>query len=149
MGAALKLQTGVDLVEIPRIAAVLERHGQRFLDRIYTPAEQARARGRPAELAVRFAAKEATMKALGTGRRGVGWREVEVLSDPRGRPLLHLHGRAAARAAELGFTGFAVSLSHERSMAIAMVVAWGKEMDVTAASRPASTAADTGKRAEP
>ena len=59
------------------------------------------------------------------GRRGVGWREVEVLSDPRGRPLIHLHGRAAARAAELGLTGFAVSLSHERSMAIATVVAWG------------------------
>ena len=121
----MNLQVGVDLVEIPRLAAVLERYGQRFLDRIYTPAEQARARGRPAELAVRFAAKEATMKALGTGRRGVGWREVELRSDPRGRPLLRLHGRAAARAAALGLTDFAVSLSHERSMAVAMVVAWG------------------------
>jgi holo-[acyl-carrier protein] synthase len=121
----VNLQVGVDLVEISRIAAVLASHGQRFLDRIYTPAEQARARGRPAELAARFAAKEATMKALGTGRIGVGWREVEVVSDRRGRPLLHLHGRAARRAAELGLTGFSVSLSHERSMAIAMVVAWG------------------------
>ncbi len=119
------LQVGVDLVEISRIEAVLRRHGQRFLDRIYTPSEQARARGRPAELAVRFAAKEAAMKALGTGRIGVGWREVEVLSDPRGRPLLRLHGRAAARAAALGLESFAVSLSHERTMAIAMVVAWG------------------------
>lgn len=123
----MNLQIGVDLVEIPRISSVLERHGQRFLDRIYTPAEQKRARGRPAELAARFAAKEATMKALGTGRRGVSWREVELLSDPRGRPLLRLHGRAAARAAELGLTGFSVSLSHERSLAVAMVVAWGEE----------------------
>jgi holo-[acyl-carrier protein] synthase len=121
----LNVQVGVDLVEIPRIAAVLERYGQRFLDRIYTPAEQQRARGRPAELAARFAAKEATMKALGTGRRGVSWREVELLSDLRGRPLLRLHGRAAARAAALGLATFAISLSHERSMAIAMVVAYG------------------------
>lgn len=134
----MNLQTGVDLVEIPRLAAVLARYGQRFLNRIYTPAEQQRARGRPAELAVRFAAKEATMKALGTGRRGVGWREVEVLSDPRGRPLLRLHGRAAARAAALGLTGFAVSLSHERSMAVATVVAWGAETpnDPQARERP-------------
>ena len=122
----MNLQVGVDLVEIPRIAAVLQRHGQRFLDRIYTPAEQARARGRPAELASRFAAKEATMKALGTGRLGVGWREVEVLSDRRGRPLIFLHGRAAARAAALGLVTFSVSLSHERTMAIAMVVACGE-----------------------
>ena len=123
----MHLQVGVDLVEIQRIEAVLRRHGQRFLDRIFTPAEQARARGRPAELAVRFAAKEAAMKALGTGRLGVGWREVELLSDPRGRPLLRLHGRAVARAAALGLAHFAVSLSHERSMAIATVVAWGAE----------------------
>jgi holo-[acyl-carrier protein] synthase len=123
----MNLQIGVDLVEIPRIEAVLRRHGRRFLDRIYTPAEQKRARGRPSELAARFAAKEATMKALGTGRRGVSWREVEVLSDPRGRPVLRLHGRAAARAAELGLAAFAVSLSHERTMAVAMVVAWGSE----------------------
>lgn len=141
----MNLQIGVDLVEIPRIAAVLERYGQRFLDRIYTPAEQARARGRPAELAVRFAAKEAAMKALGTGRRGVGWREVEVLSDPRGRPLLRLHGRAAARAAVLGLTTFAVSLSHEHSMAVAMVVAWGGETYATAESSPASDVARPGK----
>ncbi len=120
----MNLQVGVDLVEIARLEAVLRRHGRRFLDRIYTPAEQLLCRGRPPELAARFAAKEATMKALGTGRRGVGWREVEVLSDRRGRPLLCLRGRAAARAAELGLGSFAVSLSHERTVAIAMVVAW-------------------------
>ena len=125
----MNLQIGTDLVEIARIEAVLARHGQRFLDRVYTAAEQAYFRGRPAELAARFAAKEATMKALGTGLVGVSWREVEVLSDRRGRPLIVLHGRAAARAAALGLAHFAVSLSHERQVAIAMVVAWGQEVD--------------------
>ncbi len=121
----MDVQVGVDLIEIPRITAVLKRFGRRFLERVYTPTEQALCRGRPSELAARFAAKEATMKALGTGRKGVGWREVEVLRDPRGRPLIYLHGRAQARAAALGLSGFRVSLSHDREMAIAMVVAWG------------------------
>lgn len=122
----MELQVGVDIVEISRVEAVLERFGERFLQRIYTPAEQALCRGRAPELAVRFAAKEATMKALGTGRRGVGWREIEVLSDRRGRPLLYLHGRAQERAAELGLRHFAVSLSHERQLAVATVIAWGE-----------------------
>jgi holo-[acyl-carrier protein] synthase len=122
----MNLHVGTDLVEIPRIEALLRRFGQRFVDRIYTPAEQRRARGRPSELAARFAAKEATMKALGTGRVGVGWRDIEVLADLRGRPTVRLHGRAAGRAAELGLTGFAVSLSHERTLAIATVIAWGQ-----------------------
>lgn len=121
----MELQVGVDLIEIARVKEVMCRFGQRFLDRIYTPAEQAFCRGRVPELAARFAAKEAAMKALGTGRRGVGWLEVEVLADERGRPLLFLHGRAQARAKELGLTGFAVSLSHERGHAVALVVGWG------------------------
>jgi holo-[acyl-carrier protein] synthase len=121
----MDLQVGVDLIEIGRIEGALARFGERFLRRIYTPAERGYCRGRPAELAARFAAKEATMKALGTGRRGVGWREVEVLADRRGRPIVRLHGRALRRAAELGLTGFAVSLSHSRGMAVASVVAWG------------------------
>jgi holo-[acyl-carrier protein] synthase len=122
----MELQVGVDLIEIARVEEALRRFGERFLERIYTPAEQAFCRGRVPELAARFAAKEAAMKALGTGRRGVGWREVEVLPDSRGRPLLYLHGRARARADELGLTDFAVSLSHERGHAIAMVVGWSK-----------------------
>lgn len=122
----MELQVGVDIVEISRLQAVLERFGERFLRRLYTPAEQDLCRGRVPELAVRFAAKEATMKALGTGRRGVGWREIEILSDRRGRPLLFLHGRARERAAELGLQHFAVSLSHERHLAVAAVVAWGE-----------------------
>ncbi len=126
-GKSFDLQVGVDLVEIPRIAAALLRFGQHFLDRVFTPAEQALCHGRAAELSARFAAKEATMKALGTGRRGIGWREIEVLSDPRGRPVVTLYGRARRRAELLGLTHFAVSLSHERAMAVATVVAWGNE----------------------
>lgn len=121
----MDLQVGVDLIEIERIEGVVGRFGERFLARVYTPAERAFCQGRLAELAVRFAAKEAVMKALGTGRRGVGWREVEVLADRRGRPIIRLHERARRRAAELGLNGFAVSLSHSRGMAVASVVAWG------------------------
>jgi len=121
----MDFQVGVDLIEVSRIETALRRFGRRFLERIYTPAEQALCRGRPPELAVRFAVKEAVMKALGTGRRGVGWREVEVLSDPRGRPVVYLHGRARARAALLHLSGFAVSLSHSRDLAVASVVGWG------------------------
>ncbi len=122
------LTTGVDLVELNRIARLVERHGDRFLERVYTLAEVIYCRGRIPELAARFAAKEATSKALGVGvrmmaRDGIGWREVEVIGDERGKPLLRLSGRAAARAAELGLTEWAVSLSHSREMAIAVVVA--------------------------
>ncbi len=122
------LTTGVDLVELDRIARLVERHGDRFLERVYTLAEVIYCRGRIPELAARFAAKEATSKALGVGvrmmaRDGIGWREVEVIGDERGKPLLRLSGRAAARAAELGLTEWAVSLSHSREMAIAVVVA--------------------------
>lgn len=120
------LTTGVDIIEIERVERSLQRWGQRFLERVYTPAEVAYCRGRVPELAVRFAAKEAAAKALGTGiwaRGGVWWQDVEVLPDGRGKPLLHLHGRAAERARQLGLTELAVSLSHSNSNAIAFVVA--------------------------
>jgi holo-[acyl-carrier protein] synthase len=117
------LSVGVDIVEIERIAAVLERHGSRFLQRIYTEREVAYCRGRVAELAARFAAKEAASKALGTGMRGIRWRDIEVLPDGRGKPLLYLHGAALARAQELGLREFAVSLSHSRDFAVAVVAA--------------------------
>ena len=116
---------GVDIIEIERIEAVSRRHGERFLRRVYTPAEQAYCRGRVPELAVRFAAKEAISKALGTGLRGIAWCEMEILGDERGKPVVHLHGRARARAEELGLTEFAVSLSHSRDYAVAFVVAAG------------------------
>ena len=88
---------GVDIIEIERIAAALARHGERFLRRVYTKLEVAACRGRVNELAARFSAKEAVMKALGTGARGVAWREIEVLPNHRGKPLVYLHGRALER----------------------------------------------------
>jgi holo-[acyl-carrier protein] synthase len=114
--------TGVDIVEIPRVGQVLERYGQRFLDRVFTPQEIAYCRGRPPNLAARFAAKEATMKALGTGTRGVGWKEVEVVRRESGAPAVKLHGRAERRAQRLGVREVALSLSHSREYAIAFVV---------------------------
>src|SRR3954453_12465034 len=127
------LYTGIDLIEIERIARAIERWGDRFLDRVYTPAELAIYRARPASLAARWAAKEAVAKLLGVGLRGLGgtgessdalaWIEIEVLSDPQGRPALRLHGRAANRARELRLGPIALSLSHTREHAIAHAVA--------------------------
>jgi holo-[acyl-carrier protein] synthase len=122
----LPLSVGVDLVEIPRIRRALERWGERFLQRVYTPAEIAHCRGRAPELAVRFAAKEAISKALGVGiwwPGGIAWHEAEVLSDRLGKPEVHLHGYAAERARALGLDCWAISLSHSDDNGIAMVVA--------------------------
>jgi holo-[acyl-carrier protein] synthase len=117
------LSTGVDIIEIDRIERALARHGERFLRHVYTEREIAFARNRIPELAARFAGKEAISKALGTGLRGVSWREMEILPDRRGKPHVHLHGRAALRASELGLSDFAISLSHSRDFAVPMVVA--------------------------
>lgn len=117
------LQCGVDIIEIPRIEAVIERWGDTFLGRIYTDAERQFCRGRVPELAVRFAAKEAVSKTLGTGIWGIRWREIEILIDRRGRPLVFLHGQAAVRARQINLTRWAVSLTHERTIGIAMVMA--------------------------
>jgi len=116
-------RVGVDIIEIARIRGVIDRRGQRFLRRIYTEAELEFCRGRVPELAARFAAKEAVMKALGTGRRGVSWRDIEILPNHRNAPLVHLHGRARRRARRLGITELAISLSHSRENAVASVVA--------------------------
>lgn len=113
---------GIDMVEIERVRRVLERHPQRFRERVYTEAEAAVSRGRVHDLAARFAAKEAVMKALGTGARGIGWREIEILPDRRGKPLVYLHGRAKTRARYIGLAAIDVSLSHSREYAIASVV---------------------------
>ena len=122
------LTIGVDLIEIIRVERMLTRYGDRFLERVFTPAEILYCRARPAELAARFAAKEAVAKALGVGvrmiaRDGINWQDVEVTGDHRGKPLVHLYGRAAERAGQLGLTEWAVSLSHTREHAIAFVVA--------------------------
>jgi holo-[acyl-carrier protein] synthase len=116
------LSVGVDIIEIERVGQAITRWGERFLNKVYTDAELAFCRGRVPELAVRFAGKEAISKALGTGLNGVSWREMEVLADHRGKPLVTLYGRAAARASELGLTEFAISLSHSQDFAVAMVV---------------------------
>lgn len=115
------LTVGVDMVEIERVRGVLQRHRERFRARVFTPVELAVCRDRPHQLAVRFAAKEATMKALGTGARGVAWREIEVLPDRRGKPLLFLYGRAQKRARQLGLVALEVSLTHSREYAMATV----------------------------
>ena len=110
------------MLAIPRLRRVLEKHNSRFLRRVYTPEEVAFCRGRVPELAARFAAKEAVMKALGTGIRGVGWRDIEILPDRRGKPLVYLYGRAKARAEAIGLHALDVSLTHEQEFAIASVV---------------------------
>ena len=122
------LTVGVDLIEIARVERVLARYGDRFLERVFTPAEILYCRGRLPELAARFAAKEAVSKALGVGirmiaRDGINWRDVEVIGDGRGKPLVRLYDRAAERAGELGLTEWAVSLSHTHEHAIAFAVA--------------------------
>ncbi len=117
------IAVGVDIIEIARIERVLAIYGERFLKRVYTEGERERYRNRVSELAARFAAKEATSKALGTGIIGIHWREMEVLPNRRGKPVLILHGKAAERAKQLGLTDFSVSLTHSRGDAMAFVVA--------------------------
>ena len=116
------LFVGVDIIEIHRIAEAKDRWGERFLKRIYTDAELDVCRDRVPALAVRFAAKEAVMKALGTGTTGVGWRDIEVLPNPDGKPLVYLYGGAHRKAEELGMAMIDLSLSHSREFAVASAV---------------------------
>ncbi len=119
------LRTGVDLIEIARVRMAVGRYGERFLQRVYTPAERADCGSRMESLAVRFAAKEAVAKALGTGiwRAGVVWTDIEVARIESGAPLLQLHGGAARRATAMGLGEWSLSLTHSRTQAIAFVVA--------------------------
>ena len=116
------LTTGVDIIEISRIRDVLNSYQTRFLKRIFTDAEIAYCRGRAPNLAGRFAAKEAIMKALGTGIRGVGWKDIEISRKESGAPYVLLHGRAARRADILGLNDVSLSISHSRDHAVAFVV---------------------------
>ena len=118
--------SGVDLAEVPRIRASIERFGARFVDRIYTPAEIAyveRRANRYERYAARFAAKEAGMKAIGTGwKRGVAWRDFEVANLPSGKPTLRLHGVAAQIAGKLGVRSISLSLTHTAALGLAHVI---------------------------
>jgi len=118
---------GVDLVKVSRIAASLNRHGERFLSRIFTIKEIAHCQGKvraASMLAMRFAAKEAFSKALGVGLRqgGIRWREVEVVPNSRGKPELAVTGRAAELCAEAGITSMHLTLTDEDQLALAVVV---------------------------
>src|SRR5512133_1164712 len=118
--------TGIDLAEVPRLAAAIDRFGDRFLRRIFTPDEirycESKA-NRVERYAARFAAKEAGLKAIGIGwRRGVSWTDVEVRREPGGRPTLVFHGKAAEFAAKLGVKHVALSLTHTKEHAMAQVI---------------------------
>jgi holo-[acyl-carrier protein] synthase len=118
--------TGIDLIEVNRIETTIAHYGERFLARVFTSNERAYCRGRPHQLAARFAAKEAVSKVLGTGiqhREGVAWQEIQIVSDEQGKPAIHLTGKAAQRARQIGLNHFALSLSHTREHAIAVVIA--------------------------
>lgn len=119
---------GIDIIEISRIREAVESWGSRFLDRIYTPAEIDYCHGRSPELAARFAGKEAVMKALGTGFRGISWLDIEILPDSLGAPSVHLSGKALTRAVEKGISDLCISLTHSREYAVASVVG-GKDED--------------------
>jgi holo-[acyl-carrier protein] synthase len=121
----MKLTTGVDLIEIERVAAVIQRHGERFLERVYTQGELAQVGEDRASLAARWAAKEAVGKALGCGIGDVRWQEIEILRDDANAPVLYLHGAAVQRAQSLGLTQWSLSLSHSETHAVAFVVALG------------------------
>jgi len=117
---------GVDITEVPRIQAAIEGRGQRFLDRVFTPNEIAyceRFKNKFERYAGRFAAKEAAMKALGTGwRRGIRWVDLEVVREQSGRPSMSLAGEAAKIAAQLGVKRISLSITHTESEALAQVI---------------------------
>ncbi len=118
--------TGVDLAEVDRIRGSTERFGDRFIKRVFTPREIAyaeRKANRYERYAARFAAKEAGMKAIGTGwKRGVRWRDFEVVNLPSGKPTLQFHGKAADYARKLGVRNVALSITHTRQTALAHVI---------------------------
>ena len=119
--------TGIDIIEIDRIQNVLSRYGNRFLNKIFTPDEIQYCRGRSPNLAGRFAAKEATMKALKTGARGVSWKDIEVIRASNGAPSIKLYNRALARSESLGVSSLSISFSHSRDYAVASVIESSKE----------------------
>ena len=118
---------GTDIIEIDRIKRVLGRWGIRFLHRVYTDSELSQCRMRLPSLAVRFAGKEAALKALGTQTSGISWKDIEILSDSTSKPLVNLHGKARLQADYLHLKNLAISLSHSREYALAVVIGEAKE----------------------
>jgi holo-[acyl-carrier protein] synthase len=119
------LLLGIDLTEVGRVAELLDRWGERFLQRVFLPGEVLRRRRHPRafaeHVAGRFAAKEAAMKALGTGWRGVAFKEIVIGREPTGKPRLEFRGRALERAQALGVVATEVSITHTKTMAAAVV----------------------------
>ncbi len=113
---------GIDIVEVKRIESAIKRWDKRFLNRIYTEAELRIYQGRIAPLAAHFAGKEAVMKVLGTGAKGIGWREIEILPNADGKPLVQLYGKARERAQKLNLSEFCISLSDTKQYAVAAVI---------------------------
>jgi holo-[acyl-carrier protein] synthase len=113
-------ELGIDIIKVDRIRASIERFGERFSRRVLTTSEQRYVRMRPETFAGRWAAKEAVSKVLGLGVRGIGWKDIEVERLPTGQPSVRLHGRAAARAEQLGMDRIALSISHESDYAVAI-----------------------------
>jgi holo-[acyl-carrier protein] synthase len=119
----VNVAVGIDIIEVDRVRKVYERHGERFLKRVFTEMEVRQCRGKVTRLAGRFAAKEAISKALGTGLHGVAWREMEVVQLRSGRPTVRLYGNAKKRAELLGLTAFDVSIADLQTFSIALAVA--------------------------
>ncbi len=119
----IMLHIGTDIIEIVRIEEAINHWGESFLHRVYTDLELRLCYNKPSSLAGRFAGKEAVIKAFGTQARGISWKEIEILAEPSGKPLVHLHGKAQNQANNLGLNNFAISLSHSREYAIAFVIA--------------------------
>ena len=112
---------GIDIIEIARIEKAIARWGESFLQRVYTEPELKLYQKKVSSLAARFAGKEAVIKALGKQARVSIWKEIEILADPDGKPLVHLYGNAQNQATSLGIDNLAISLSHSKKYAIAFV----------------------------
>lgn len=117
---------GVDIIEVARIEEAIACWGEQFLHRVYTDSELKLYRKQYSSLAVRFAAKEAVIKALSRSGKNLGWKEIEILSDPAGRPVVHLYGKARTQAEALGLDNLSISLSHCKGYAIAFALGEAK-----------------------
>ncbi|MDP3879382.1 MAG: holo-ACP synthase [Dehalococcoidales bacterium] len=113
---------GIDIIEIARIRRARDTWGEKFLRKVYTEPELRLYREKPSSLAARFAGKEAVIKAIGTETKGIRWKDIEILAEPGGQPSIKLYGRARTQARNRGLGKLAISLSHSREYAIALVV---------------------------